>query len=397
MRATFLLHTDMFRPSPIFRAVKEASALAHLGVLSTAVCWIKGTLDLPPSETIDGVTVKRYVFQPSPQSLFHLVRRYRELRRVTRDLAALVAATHPDVIVAHDLEVLSAGVRAGAGRVPVVYDAHEDWPAMVGETSPIEGVFSSILERRLSRQVAAVVTPSELIAEKFRAWGARAETLHNAPYEAEVEPLPTAADVAQIREGLGVAGAFVLGYVGTLAPKRGLELAVEALAGLPHDVRFVVVGGPATEAERIRGLAQRAGVGDRVSLVGRVPRRDVSRYTAAFDLALVLPPPASRNYLTTLPNKAYDCMAVGVPILASDLPALRRLIVDEARAGIVVAPEVRAVREAIMDLRGNPGLLKELGRNGLRAFRETYAWEKQEPRFLALLRDIGVGPPFHDA
>ncbi len=390
MRAAFLLHTDMFRPSPIFRAVKEATALRHAGVPSSAVCWIKGDLDLPPKETIDGVEVERYAFRPTSQSPVHLVRRYRDLQRVTRDLADRVAATQPGVIIAHDLEVLSAAVRAAAGKIPVVYDAHEDWPAMVGETSRIEGLLSAFLERRLCRRVAAVVTPSDLITDRFRSHGVRAITLHNAPYRSDVEPFPSEAEIASTRQELGLAHSFVLGYVGTLAPLRGLEVTLEALTGLRDDVRFVVVGGPETEAERIRGLARERGVADRVQLVGRVPRTEVVRYTAAFDLAIVLPPPYSRNYLTTLPNKAYDYMAAAVPILASDLPSLRHTLVEEAGCAVAVAPEAGAVRAAVENLRAQPDRLRALGRRGREAFLQTYAWDLQEQRFLTLLREIGL-------
>ncbi len=391
MRASFLLHTDLFSPSPVFRATKEIGALRKVGFTCSAICWLKADEKLPPSEVRDGVQVTRFVYEPRPQRLTSLPERYRDLRKAARGLADRAERERPDLIVPHDLEVLAAGIRSARSRdVPVVYDSHEDWPAMVGETSRLEGILSTLLERRLCRKVSAVVTPSELVAERFRGWGVRAEVLHNSPYRADVEPLPTEVDIRSRRESMGLQGAFIVGYIGRLAPHRGLELTIDALAGLPDDVRFVVVGGPESEAERLRKLAADRGVGKRVTFTGLVPRSEVVRYTATFDVCVVLPPPLSRNYLTTLPNKAYDYMAAGVPILTSDLPSLRQTLVEEAGCAVAVPPQVEAVRTALADLRARRDLRSELGRRGREAFLERYAWDIQETKWLRLLREVGV-------
>ena len=391
MRASFALHADMFLPSPIFRATKEAQALRNAGFSCSAVCWIKDDASLPPEVEMEGVDVQRFFFRPRSQRLANLPGRYLDLRRTTRELSNRLVGTQPDLLVPHDLEVLSAGIRAARRRgVPVVYDAHEDWPSMVGETSRLEGALSAFLERRLCRHVSAVVTPSEMITDRFRGWGVRAETLHNSPYRKDAGSLPTEGEVASARSVLGLREAFVVGYVGTLAPNRGLETTIEALASLEGDVRFLVVGGPETEARRLEELARAHGVGERVRFLGRVPRAEVARHTALFDVAVVLPPPRSRNYLTTLPNKAYDYMAAGVPILASDLPSLRRTLVEEARCAIAVSPDPASVRTALDRLRGSPDRRKELGRNGRDAFLHRYCWDLQEEKFLRLLREVGL-------
>src|SRR5207245_1144718 len=153
---------------------------------------------------------------------------------------------------------------------------------------------------------------------------------------------------------------------------------------------FVAVGGPDLEIERLRRLAAARGVAKRVAFTGLVSRSEVVRYTATFDVSVVLPPPLSRNYLTTLPNKAYDYMAAGVPILASDLPSLRGTLVEEAGCAVAVRPAVEPGRSAPAHLRNRPDPRRELGRRGREAFLQRYAWDIQETKFLRLLREVGV-------
>ena len=391
MRACFALRTDMFKPSPIFRAVKEARALAAAGWACSASCWIKGAPVLPARETVDEVEIHRIRYDPPAQRLAFIPARYLGLRRVSKAMAAEIAAIEPDVVIAHDLEVLGAGVRAAQSRhVPVLYDAHEDWPAMVGETSRLEGWLASSLERRLCQLVDAVVTPSDSIRDKYRRMGLRAETLYNSPYREEVDPPPDPVTVQRTRNELGLSGRFVLGYSGTLAPHRGLETTIDALTHLPDDVFFLVVGGPDDEQRRLETLARNRGVDRRIRLVGRVPRTEVPRFTATFDLAVVLLPPVSANYLQALPNKVFDYLAAGIPILASDLPELRRFVELDVRCGVVVPPNPASVVSAVTSLRAAPDRLKQLGTSGRTAFVERLSWDHQAAKFLTLLREIGV-------
>ena len=391
MRACFVLRTDLFHPSPVFRALKEIRALQEAGVECSAVCWIKEITDLPAEEAIEGIRVIRIFRKPPAQRLSNLWQRYRELRSVTLELKVRLTSLQPNIVIAHDLEVLAAGVAAAqAVHARVLFDAHEDWPAMVGETSRIEGWLASFLERRLSRQVDATVTPSDSIRDKYRGRGLRAETLYNSPYRDEVDSLSDATTVERTRRELGMSGRFVLGYSGTLAPYRGLETTIDALALLPNDVVFLVVGGPDGERRRLEGVARERSVSDKIRFVGQVLRADVPRFVAAFDLALVLLPPVSANYLQALPNKVFDYMAAGIPVLTSDLPELRRLVEVDARCGVAVRPDPSSVAAAVTSLRATPGPLKQLGANGRTAFVERFSWDHQAEQFLSLLRETGV-------
>src|SRR3989442_6725261 len=86
--------------------------------------------------------------------------------------AAEIVSLKPDVILCHDLEMLWASVMAKRELgVPLLYHAHENWPAMVSERSFMEGLVFGFLERRLIRDVDRVYTVGEVLASRRRAWG----------------------------------------------------------------------------------------------------------------------------------------------------------------------------------------------------------------------------------
>jgi glycosyltransferase involved in cell wall biosynthesis len=169
-------------------------------------------------------------------------------------------------------------------------------------------------------------------------------------------------------------------YVGGLVPGRGLEPAIDALGRL-DGLRLRLVG-PGSNAYR-RELVERAGrcnVEDRVEFAGAVPPDGVVGAIAAADVGLALIQPVCLSYLLTLPNKLFEYIAAGVPILASDLPVMARFVRDHG-VGVLVAPDdveaiARGLRELVHERSGAP--YREAVR---RAARET-RWERERARLV---------------
>ena len=130
-------------------------------------------------------------------------------------------------------------------------------------------------------------------------------------------------------------------YAGQLYPWKGVDILVEAVARLP-EARLVMVGGLPGEADlmRIRALVERWGLGPRTEMPGTVPQRRVAEELAR---AAVVAVPFLRTAMTerhTSPLKAFEAMAAGRPIVATDLPSSREFLRDGENALLVPPGEL---------------------------------------------------------
>jgi glycosyltransferase involved in cell wall biosynthesis len=178
-------------------------------------------------------------------------------------------------------------------------------------------------------------------------------------------------------------------YVGQLYPWKGAATVIEA-AALVQQARFVVVGGLPNANGRdpdVMQLAERArklGASNRVEFRGYVPYAQVGRELGNADVALLpLPDEPVARYFTS-PLKLFDYMAAGVPIVASDLPALREVLRDGENALLVPPGDPAAVAKAIARLLADPGLARRLA---ARAWEEAsvYTWDARAAQLLEFL------------
>jgi glycosyltransferase involved in cell wall biosynthesis len=139
-------------------------------------------------------------------------------------------------------------------------------------------------------------------------------------------------------------------YVGALTTGRGLELSIMALSHL-EDVRLRLVG-PARPAyrEQLAELARTQGVSDRVDFAGAVSPDELIETIRDASVGLALIQPVCLSYRMSLPNKVFEYVAAGLPVLGSDLPAISSLV-NEHRIGLLAEPgEVEDVAAKLAEM-----------------------------------------------
>lgn len=377
VRVCIVLHTDLFEPWPVVRPTFEARVLRDRGREVCIFSWIKDPgSPLPEEEVREGLQIRR-VKASAPQGMLG---RTIGFRRLTRLFAAEIASLRPDAIVCHDLEMLWASVLAGKSlHVPVLYHAHEDWPAMVSERSRLEGILFAILERRLIRSVDHIYAAGEERAERFRRWGKPVTTIYGAKTLSEI-PAVTEQERMSIRAAAGFgSGDFILGIAGSLGRDESIPTVLEAMAALPPRVRLYVVGGGEAKVAEAKATVRAKGLGSRVAFTGRLPTVEYLRQTAAIDLGLALYYPTTKNQTTVVPLKLFDYMALGIPILASDFPEMRRILEGTCECGATTDPEDPvAVRRSIEAFLERESARQEMGRRARACFVDRYCQDRQE-------------------
>ena len=294
--------------------------------------------------------------------------------------------TNADVYHIHDPELLpGALVLAALGR-RVVYDAHEDLEADLMDREYLPGgshhVVAALLgafELFVAREVAAVIAATTAIARRHRA-AAVVVTVGNYP---RVEDFGAAGTAHHADRPMHIA------YTGLISRERGCIEMLDALELLRQDgVRLQLAG--AFDDPRLRSEAEAHPAWDLVDFHGLLPYADLWSLLGQSRLGLVLFRPAP-NHIEAQPNKLFEYMAAGIPVVASDFPLWREVVV-ECGAGVVVNPlDPRAIADVVRGLLMRPLEGEALGGRGIAAVRERYNWRSQATRLLACYRRVLEG------
>lgn len=199
----------------------------------------------------------------------------------------------------------------------------------------------ALREAELASAAAAVVTLSDTMVEELSHRGLAAGTITVVPNGVDDSLLSDHLTAADARVAVGLEarhGAFLIGAVSALIDYEGFDTLLRAAARLLEDPRtdpalrdglHVVLAGDGTAAPGLRALADELGIGERVTMPGRVPREAARNWVQALDV-VVVPRHDLDVARTVTPQKPVEAMALARPVVVSDLPALRETVTDSA-------------------------------------------------------------------
>jgi D-inositol-3-phosphate glycosyltransferase len=191
-------------------------------------------------------------------------------------------------------------------------------------------------------------------------------------------------------------GRYRILSLGRLVPRKGVETTIRALPGVPGAELVIAGGGDATtEAERSRlaVIAQDCGVGERVRLVGQIPRGDVPALLRSADVVVSVP------WYEPFGMVPLEAMACGVPVVASAVGGHLDTVVD-GRTGALVSPrDVGALAQRLRELLADPARLAAIGSAAAARARACYGWDhiagETERLYRRLLAGTSVSPAGH--
>ncbi|MEM9999140.1 MAG: glycosyltransferase family 4 protein [Bacteroidota bacterium] len=303
---------------------------------------------------------------------------HRQFVQAARDLTA---SARIDLWHASDLYTLPAMARA-ARRTnrPLVFDSRELYAHLdATEDAPLKRWLWTTIERRHIQQADLVLTVNDAIADRLAAaYGiARPMVQHNLP------PVRTVARTTRLRDELGIPETTpILLYQGLLRVGRGLPQTLDALRDVPN-VALVVIGeGPfEDEARRLAAPLRFPDGGARVRFVPFTPPDVLPSYTASADVGLVLIESRTESLRLSLPNKLFEYLAAGLPVVASALPKLGR-VVDEYGVGLTVDVNDRtALVDALQHIAHDATLRRKALAAIPRVFDE-FDWEREKAAFV---------------
>lgn len=308
--------------------------------------------------------------------------RLNRMLRTTRRIFDKALAIDAEIYHMHDPELIPVGLKLKRVGKKVIFDAHEDLPKqLLGKPylnkfskivlSKAFGVFESLACRKFDAVVVA--TPS--IAEKFIRINSRTVTVNNFPLlgELSTDEVDWAAKKNEVS------------YIGGITSIRGISQVISAMSKVKSDVRLQL-GGRFSEKAVEAAAKQEQGWGrvDELGFVSREGVRDALARSVA-GIVTFLPSP---NHIDSQPNKMFEYMSAGVPVIASNFP-LWRDIIEGNNCGLCVDPEdSQKISEAIDYLVQNPLQAESMGMNGQLAVRQKYNWSIEEKVLVGLYAQL---------
>lgn len=287
-------------------------------------------------------------------------------------------STNADVYHLHDPELLLL-VPWLLKHGKVIYDAHEDLPRQILGKHWIPRYLRSVVsfvsekvENHYSRKVTGIVAATPFIADRFKKINNNVININNYPLLeefADIERRP-------LNERLAC-------YIGGISAGRGLYEMVKAMESVNGKLLLVGNFTRPIEKENVQNLPG----WEKVVEMGYCERTQVKEILSNARVGLVLFHP-SHNHTNAQPNKLFEYMASGLPVIASDFP-LWREIIDTTRCGKCVHPfDSQQIAGAINWMLDNPKEAKSMGEAGRRAVNDRFNWKIEEQIYLDFLNGI---------
>ena len=289
-----------------------------------------------------------------------------------------------DLWMGHDLFGVwaAAGLQSRSGG-RLVYDSHELF-LEAGSAARLPGPARALLARMeggLARRADAVITVNELIADELHArYGVRPVVVLNVPGAWRTPSLDP------FRATLGLDGKAVILYHGALSPGRGIEQLVEVARTLPPD-RVVVVLGDGPLFAPLVAQSRTPELAGRLVIHPAVPIAALPDWVGSADVGVVAFQATTRNNVLGTPNKLFDYLVAGVPVVVSDFPEMRT-IVERVGGGQTCDPsDPRSISIAIDRILSRPTDEQRADRQRLaRDAGEQFAWSIQAARLVDTVR-----------
>jgi glycosyltransferase involved in cell wall biosynthesis len=307
--------------------------------------------------------------------------RFPRITRTVWDVFRVCLSLDADLYHFHDPELIPIGLLLRARGKRVIYDIHEDVPKDILSKDYLPDWSRRLIawsigrmETAASEHFSALIAVTPSIAARFLSRNAKTVLVQN---------FPDVTEIAAFAPKKWEERSLDMVYVGGILAERGIREMIDAMGRLSSSCpSFLNIASSESPLDVVPELAHDRGW-QRVRYLGRLDRPQISALLGRARAGLVLFHPEPNN-VESMPHKLFEYMAAGIPVIASDFPAWRKLL-GPAKCALFVNPlKPKEIAEAIEFIISEPEIAEQMGRNGQSIIRNSLNWDTQAQQLLAL-------------
>jgi glycosyltransferase involved in cell wall biosynthesis len=287
-------------------------------------------------------------------------------------------------LLANDLDTLFANrITRIFKRVPLVYDSHEYFTGVPELTQrPIIQKIWKTIEKWCIPGVNTMMTVNDSIASMYESeYKRKVAVVRNVPMGSPVKF--SHSEKLTLRKSLGLPENYKLVVIqgAGINIQRGAEEAVEAMRFL-DGIRLLVIGG-GDVMDQLQILVSKHKLQEKVIFRPRMSLPELMKHTAAADLGLTIDKDTNLNYRFSLPNKLFDYIRAGIPVLASRLPEVEKIVSGYDIGTFIDSHDPKHIAGKISAMLGDETALVRWRKNEELAARELN-WDREQEKFIAV-------------
>ena len=281
-----------------------------------------------------------------------------------------------DIFLSNDTDTLLANFFASKiRRKKLVFDAHELFPEVpeVVHRKWVKAIWTGI-ENFIFPKLTFCYTVSQSIADYYnKKYRIAMQVIRNVP-DKIIERQKTNKD-----KTLAFENKKIILYQGALNIGRGLEWIINAMPYIDNAILVIIGEGDISDELRKKVTANK--VSEKVVFLGRINGKKLKEYTLCADVGLCLLENKGLSYYYSLPNRIFDYMQAGVPVLASNFPEIAT-IVNSCKSGMLIDYyEPQYIAQVIAQMLTD---YQEKDRTRIKKQAENFSWENEEAKLLAI-------------
>lgn len=288
-----------------------------------------------------------------------------------------------DILVSNDLDTLLPNFLISKLKHSVlVYDTHElfcEVPEL--QHRPFKRALWKLIERMIFPRLKHVFTVNDSIAAIYsKEYRVPVHVVRNVPLLASQSNF-----IKKSRQQLGIPEdkKIILLQGAGINVNRGAEEAVEAMQFVDNAVLLIIGGGDVIEL--LKQLTIQLQLSDKVIFIDKLPFQELRQYTQHADLGLTLDKNTNLNYKYSLPNKLFDYIHAGVPVLSSDLVEIKKIISTYDIGDCIDRHEPEHIAKKISTMLAEEPILQFWKKN-TKIAAENLNWEKEEQQLIAVYK-----------
>ena len=289
-----------------------------------------------------------------------------------------------DVLVTNDLDTLLPNYIVSKLKGSVLfYDSHEyftEVPELVNR--PRIQSFWLAIEKYIFPKLKNVFTVNDSIASIYNSkYNVDVKVIRNMPFRSHMKTSP----ITRAQLGLPTDKKIFLFQGAGINVDRGAEEAIEAISGVDSAVLLFIGGGDVLDD--MKRNVELLNLQQKVFFLPKQPMEVLYQYTSLADFGLSLDKDSNLNYKYSLPNKLFDYIQAQLPVLASNLPEVRKIVEHYGIGKITPSHSIDDLRKSMKSMVSDDTQLA-LWKENLKFAASELCWENEEKKLFDIFKDV---------